>query len=92
MNIQQLNDTCFQTSDLSLVTAISLFYPIDAIDRSNPNRIVFSFKRENGLDELIQGFWSNDLKVSPLLYFNQLKVVKSRIYGEKDYGQPTNGS
>lgn len=72
------------TSDLALATAISLFYPIEVIDRTtNPRKAQFLFKREGeNLDQLIEAYWKNELKVSPLVYFNQLKIIKARLYGE----------
>lgn len=73
----------YKTTDLALATAISLWYPIEAIDRTNPNKAEFLFKREEGLDEVVEAFWKRALKVDALSYFNQLKVVKSRLYEER---------
>ena len=71
----------YSTSDLSCATAISLFFPLCAIDKSNPNKKAeFLFKREGKLDELIESFWRGELRVDPLKYFNQLKNIKSRLY------------
>jgi len=74
-----LNDY-YATSDLALAAAISLWFPIDSIDKTNPNKAEFVFIREEGLDQLIEGFWRNELKVSPLAYFNQLKSIKTRLH------------
>jgi len=73
-------NTYFQSSDLSLVTTISLFHPIDSIDRSNPQRIVFIFKRERSLDDLIKAYWNEQLTVKPQKFFSQLSLIKTRIY------------
>lgn len=73
-------DDLFSTSDLSLATAISLSFPVWAVDKSDPRRAEFLFKRERDLDLLIEAFWSNTLKVSPLLYFQQLRILKTRLY------------
>ena len=74
----------YKTTDLALATAISLFYPIEAIDRQNPRKAQFVFfRREDGFDELIESYWKGELKVSPQTYFNQLRIVKARLYGEK---------
>jgi len=72
----------YTTSDLALAAAISLWYPIEVIDRTNPHKAVFIFKREVGLDKVVKSFWKSELKIEPLIYFNQLKTVKSRLYGE----------
>lgn len=73
----------YKTQDLALATAISLFYPIDAIDKQNPNKAYFLFKRDENLDELIEKYWREELKVSPQQYFNQLRIIKARIYGQE---------
>jgi len=75
-------NTYFESSDLPLITTISLFYPIDSIDRRNPQRIVFHFKRDNNLDRLIEAYWKKQIKIEPQAYFNQLSVIKTRIYSK----------
>ena len=83
MNQQRLNtNDHYSTSDLALATALSLWYPIEAIDKTNPHKAQFLFKRDEKLDQLIEAYWKNELKVSPLVYFNQLKIIKARLYGE----------
>lgn len=73
----------YKSSDLSLIATTQLFgYPIEALDRENPNKIQFVIKRDENLDKLLQAFWSRSLSVEPLAYFESLKFVKSRIYNE----------
>lgn len=78
----KLNDY-YSTSDLALATALSLFYPVDAIDRQNPHKAQFLFKRNQELDQLIESYWRGELKVNPATYFNQLKIIKARLYEER---------
>lgn len=73
----------YTTSDLALATAISLCFPIDVIDKQNPRKVSFLFKREEKLDELIEAYWKRELKIEPQQYFNQLKAIKARLYSEK---------
>lgn len=73
----------YQSSDLSLVCVISLYYPIEAIDRTNPRKATFLFKRDEQLDELLESYWRRELKVEPQAYFSQLKAVKARLYAER---------
>lgn len=73
----------YRTADLALATAIYLFYPLEAIDRQNPRKSQFLFKKEEGLDELIENYWRGELKVAPQEYFNALRVIKARLYGEE---------
>lgn len=73
---------CFKTSDLALTAAISLFYPIEAIERQNPRKAIFLFKRNESLDELIETYWRGEARVEPQKYFNQLRTIKTRLYEE----------
>lgn len=73
----------YKTSDFALAAVISLYYPIEAIDRKNPNKVQFFFKREEGLDELIEKYWRRELRIEPQAYFNQLRIIKARLYGER---------
>jgi hypothetical protein len=84
MTIKILKENDFyRTSDLALATTISLFYPIEAIDKQNPHKAYFIFKREEGLDELIEKYWRGELRVEPKTFFNQLRVIKARLYGSE---------
>lgn len=70
-----------RTSDLSLVGVVQLYdYQIEALDRSNPEKIVFVIKRDDDLNKLIEAFWKRQLRVEPVAFFESLKLTKSRIY------------
>lgn len=73
----------YSTSDLALATVISLSYPIEVIDRTNPTKAEFLFKRDEGLDKLVESYWRRELKIEPQAYFNQLKAIKARLYSER---------
>ena len=76
-------DNFYRTHDLAIATAISLSYPIEAIDRQNPRRAEFLFRRNDNLDALIESYWRSELKVDPQSYFNQLRLIKARLYNEE---------
>lgn len=73
----------YQTADLALAAVVFLFYPLEAIDKQNPRKAQFLFKRDTELDELIEKYWRGELKVEPQAYFNALRVIKARLYGER---------
>lgn len=78
-----LNDKDFyRTTDLALAAVLSLSFPIEAIDRQS-RKAQFIFKRENGLDQLIENYWRGGLKVEPQAYFQELRVIKARLYSEQ---------
>jgi len=70
----------YTSSDFALIAALSLFQPIERIDRKNLKRITFTFKKNKKLLEIIDSYWQGELKVDPLKYFTQLKNIKTRIY------------
>jgi predicted ATP-dependent serine protease len=70
----------YTTSDLSLATTLSLWYPLEDVDRSTPRRALFVFKKTSQLEKLIDEYHRNEIKVSPQLYYNQLRVMKARLY------------
>jgi len=75
------NNDYYSTTDLALATAISLFIPIEAIEKpSNSYKAQFLFSKSKKLDQLVEAVWKNELKVSPLAYFSQLKNIKARLY------------
>lgn len=70
----------YQSSDLALATTLSLFFPIENIDKTNPHRAIFKFKRAIALDKVIEAYWKKEIKVTPQDFFQQLKVIKTRLY------------
>lgn len=70
----------YQTADLACAAAVSLFLPIEAIDKTNPRRAYFVFQKSKELDELLEAFWNRELKVESRAYFDQLKALKTRLY------------
>ncbi len=77
----KINDY-YSTQDLGLATAISLFYPLELIEKTpNSNKAKFLFKRtDENFDEVIESYWRGELRWKLLAYFNQLKMIKSRLY------------
>ncbi len=74
----------YSTFDLALATAISLWYPLEALDRTqNLHKAQFLFKRDEQLAKLIETYWRGELKVNPQEYFGALKNIKSRLYEAK---------
>ena len=72
----------YSTENLALATAISLWFPLETIDRTNPRKVKFEFFHSEQLDKFIESFWRQEVKVEPQAFFNALKALKSRIYGE----------
>lgn len=73
----------FTTADLALATVISLSFPIKYIDRSDNTRVEFTFENSPELNVLVEAFWQNEISLEPKLFYNQLRIVKARIYDKR---------
>ena len=70
----------FETTDLNLANTICYFGgKIETIDKRDPSRATFVIKRDKGLDNIVQGYWSHTLQVDPLTFFNYLRELKTRL-------------
>lgn len=71
----------FRTSDLALATAICVFgIAIESTEQIDDRRTAFIFSKSDKLTDIINRFWRGELQVEPQSYFNQLKILKTRIY------------
>jgi hypothetical protein len=71
----------FKTSDISLSSTLCCCgYQIEAIDRNNPSKAIFWIRRDDQLDDLIKLYFTHQLKIDPIGFFNCLKEIKTRIY------------
>ena len=75
-----LNTSLYHTADLACVAALSLFFPIEAIDRSGGRRVLFLFKHSPELNLFLEQFWKGEISVEPRAYFDSIKAVKTRLY------------
>lgn len=67
---------------MALVTTLSLEFSIVGLkkDAYDPRRIWFEFEDTDDLQKTVSDFWSGKVKVEPQKLFNQLKMIKTRIY------------
>lgn len=69
----------YRTSDFALAAALSLFYPLDAIDHRPHGPVVFVFRRPAHLDSLLERYWRGALRVEPQAYCQQVHVLQHRV-------------
>jgi hypothetical protein len=83
MKILKENDF-YKTTDLALCGVLYIYgYNLEALDRQDPQRVVFLIKRESGLDDVVKLALTHELRVDPLAYFNALKEIKTRLYNSE---------
>jgi hypothetical protein len=74
-------DKYFSTSDLGLAATISLWYPLELVDRTqDPRKAFFIFQKTSQIEQLVREYWRGELKVNPQAHFNAIKAVKARLY------------
>lgn len=83
ITITETEKSTFASSDLALVTTLSLYFPIERIERQNPRKAQFIFIRTPQLDDLIEKFWQKKLLIEPARYFDNLKSIKNRLYSNE---------
>ena len=76
------NIDLFTTSDLALAAVVALYYSIESIDKSNPKKVLFIFKKDKNFHLCIEKYWNGELKVEPLKFYQCLKMLKNRIYND----------
>ncbi|MBI4065334.1 hypothetical protein HY409_03115 [Candidatus Gottesmanbacteria bacterium] len=84
MNTSVIDENKYLISaDLALVTTLSLFFPIQSIDKSIPRKAQFVFQKTRELEQAVSDYWQQKLSVEPQAYFNQLKFIKARLYSQE---------
>jgi len=69
-----------ESNDLGLITAMICigFEPTQIVKKSNV--IYYVFVADN-LEKYVDDYWHGKLSISAISYYNQLKIVKTTIYG-----------
>lgn len=83
INENPTKQTTERIADLALVTILSLSFPIESVEKTNTRRVLFVFKKSQKLKEVIESYWRCELRIEPQQFFNQLKIIKTRIYASQ---------
>lgn len=76
------NESHHKIHDLALATTLSLYFSIESTELVDNKKVLFVFLKTQELDKLIAMYWHGELRVEPQQFFNQLKVIKTRIYSQ----------
>lgn len=83
MNPANSDNNYFESYDLGLcATLASLGHELFCLDKTSPGRVKFIFKRTENMDELVNEYWSGKLQVSARVMFDNIKMLKNRIYSD----------
>jgi len=73
----------FCTYDLGCSAAlISAGFELISLDKENRRKVQFIFQRENGIEKVVNDYWADSLRVKTRTFFNNVKMLKNRIYSE----------
>lgn len=71
----------FITYDLGLAASlVSLGYTLWDIEKSDPKKSQFIFKRDEHLDKMIDEYWDGTLSLPARNLFDNQKMLKNRLY------------
>jgi len=85
-----MNNTCanhssktFDTYDLGCSAAlICKGYDLTALDKNNPRKVMFIFEKGGDIEDVASSYWAGKLNVKARSYFDNIKMLKNRIYSE----------
>ena len=80
-----LNDPAYvwTTYDLGVSAALlCVGFELLALNRTNPRKCLFIFRREENIDETANAYFADQLKLNARSYFDQIKALKNRLYSE----------
>ena len=70
----------YKCSDFALVVTLSLWLPIEGIDRTDPRRAYFLFQQTQALLDLVSAYHHREVRVDPLAFYQASKNIKARLY------------
>lgn len=71
-----------EVSDLGLAASLTATgFIVIQVNKSNPRRVVFVFEKSPQLEGTIELFWSNKLLLPATVLLENIRQLKSRIYG-----------
>jgi len=72
----------FETADLGLAAAlVTSSVSLLRLNKSNPRRVIFLFKDSTYTKEKVNLYWSKELSVPALALLENMRILKTRIYG-----------
>jgi len=76
-------DRIYSISDLGLTTALATAgFTLLALDRENPNKVKFVFRREQNIEKVADDFWADRLVQNSRSFWDNLKNLKNRLHSD----------
>jgi hypothetical protein len=73
----------FSTYDLGCSAALLCAgFELLSLNKENPYKSLFIFKREDGIEDVVDAYWSDRLEVKARSFFDAIKALKNRLYSK----------
>jgi hypothetical protein len=73
----------FTTYDLGVSAALlCLGYKLIRLDRNDPRKALFVFRKDADIDGYANQYFSDQLKVKARSFFDSIKALKNKLYSE----------
>ncbi len=73
----------FTTYDLGVSSALlCLNFKLLYLNKENPRKALFVFKREDGIEDFANQYFTDQLDVKARSFFDALKALKNKLYSE----------
>lgn len=77
------SSSVFTTYDLGVSAALlCLGYKLERLERDNPRKALFVFKRKAGIEEYANRYFTDQLEVKARSFFDSIKALKNKLYSE----------
>jgi hypothetical protein len=74
----------YSTFDLGCASALEIKgFELASLDKSNPKKVRFIFKRKKEIDSVADKYWTDKLEVKARSFFDNIKAIKNRIYTDQ---------
>lgn len=71
----------FTTYDLGCSAALLCGgFELLSLNKENPHKSLFVFRRADGIDDVVDLYWSDRLEVKARSFFDSIKALKNRLY------------
>ncbi|MFC1612732.1 DUF5659 domain-containing protein [Patescibacteria group bacterium] len=73
----------FANYDLGCAAAlVTANFVLLTLDRENPRKVRFIFRREAGIEKVADDFWSDRLEQKSRSFWDNIKNLKNRLYSD----------
>lgn len=73
----------YATYDLGCAAAlVTADFELLSLDRSNPRKVNFIFRREVGIEKVTDDFWSDHLRQKSRSFWDNIRNLKNRLHSD----------